>query len=307
MKRVLVVGDVMFDKYNYVKTERQAPEAPIPVWDSQRIEYRPGGAANVAANVRSIADKVNPKDIAVYLLGIVDKSDSGREIHALNGYGVSLMFLAHGHSMIKERFVNNGKIIFRHDDSKFFDPDDVAYFEKLSLGYVFKQTFDAVVFSDYDKGTITQKVVDRFRKMSKISVVDSKRADLGIYEGCNVLKLNEFEYSKQVSLAANSPSKTPIEMKFANVVVTKGSRGAELRQFSGARYDSENNTIQYSTFTEEFPTAKVKQVDVTGCGDTHTAAMTVSLINDPDPRRAVKFANECASQVVQKFGTTIAT
>lgn len=303
MKRVLVIGDVMFDKYNYVKSERQAPEAPIPVWDLQRIEYRPGGAANVAANIRSIADKADPMNVAVYLLGI---ANDGCESNALNNHGVSSLYLTPGRSMIKERFVNDGKIIFRHDDSKRFDQDDVSYFEKLALGYKFKQTFDVVVFSDYDKGTLTKKVVDHFRTMSRISVVDSKRADLGIYDGCNVLKLNEFEYSKQVSLAANSPSKTPVEMKFANVVVTKGAKGAELRQFQGARYDSENNTVSYSTFTEEFPTAKVKQVDVTGCGDTHTAAMTVSLINDPDPRRAVKFANEYASQVVQKFGTTIA-
>lgn len=307
MKKVLVIGDVMFDKYNYVTSERQAPEAPIPVWDSQKIEYRPGGAANVAANIRSIADKVNPKDVTVYLLGIVDKSDSGRELHSLSGYGVSLMFLTHGHSMIKERFVDQDKIIFRHDNMKKFDSSDVQYFEKICLEYDFKNHLDAVVFSDYDKGTITPRIVEHFKKMAKITVVDSKRLDLQLYEGCNVLKLNALEYSKQVTRAANSEIKTPIEMKFANVVVTKGSHGAELRQFNGSRYDFENKTIQYSTVIEEFKVAKVKQVDVTGCGDTHTAAMTVSLLNDSDPRRAVKFANECATQVVQKFGTTIAT
>ncbi len=308
MKRILVVGDILIDRYNYVKTERNAPEAKIPVWDSDRIEYRPGGAANVAANARSIASSLMPRDVSVTLFGIADRSlDPDHSwLSKLSSNCILTSFITGGRSLVKERFVSDGSIIFRHDNMKQFDRFDVEYFEKITCGYEFKQKFDVVIFSDYDKGTLTKKVVDHCRSISSMSVVDSKKLDLSMYYGCDILKLNELEYSNQVDQQRRLDLCIPIEAQFKNVVVTRGAKGAQLRQCPRESWKTDRDVFVYSTHVEEFPSLKVHQVDVTGCGDTHTAAMAVSMLNDGDMRRAVKFANERAAQVVQKFGTSVA-
>lgn len=133
-------------------------------------------------------------------------------------------------TMLKTRYVdvNTNKYLLRCDNIKKFSEEYARQLEMALTRDSGILPFDVVVFSDYDKGTITQPIVEFFKKKAKKIIVDSKRRDLSMYDRCNVLKVNEHEYSNQVS----DPEKpyTWVEELFDYCVITKGASGAELRQ-----------------------------------------------------------------------------
>jgi rfaE bifunctional protein kinase chain/domain len=283
--KFLVIGDVMLDRYTWVETSRKAPEASIPVWDTLEEKMNLGGAANVAANIKALGGS----EVDVFLAGIVGSSAEANDL--LNQFQINRKYCPSGGSpMIKHRFVENvsgtDSIIFRNDNFKKFASDDVKHLESM-VRLADLSSFDVVVFSDYDKGSINWQLVYFVKhyctKSGAKLVVDSKRTDVSIFSGFDVLKVNE----KEMSVL---PKKFVLE-DFAAVVETLGSRGAFLHQ--------KNKEIEY------FPTSPREAVDVTGCGDTHTAAMAFALAKAKDLRWAIKFANVAAGNVVQKFGTSV--
>lgn len=290
-KKILVVGDVIFDKYVYVETNRIAQEANIPVYDQKGVEWRAGGAANVAVNIASLAEN----ECDVWLAGIhCDLTDiiPYRELKSLHIYPES------GEELIKTRYVCDNKIVCRIDNNIEFDSIDIGVFEDHFIyGYTELEnlsTFDLIVISDYDKGTITPKLVELIKKSGIKTIVDSKRKDLRIFDGLFALNINEHEYAVQVS----NNEYHNVGSFFDYVVVTKGKKGSVLIQTETLSFD------KFVNHKEEFPTKTVDVVDVTGCGDTHTAGFAVGIMRDKeDVRNAVRFANACATQVVTKFGT----
>lgn len=293
-KTVLVVGDVISDDYIYVKTTRNAAEASIPIWDEVRSESRPGGAWNVARNIQKMAPDVN-----VYLAGILNPTRWYRS----EGQEDRGSFCVGGYELTKTRYVSGtDRIIFRHDDRLKVDPIDAEMLLENLNEKTANIRFDAVVFSDYDKGTLTPDLIHFCKNLSDLVVIDSKREQLEIFTSrrvglATILKVNELEYSNQVTRLRDQ--QYPVEALFDYTVVTKGKEGAVLKQFD--RLESSINRFQIHS--EVFTTRKVWAVDVTGCGDTHTAAMTVSLLRDGDIRKAVKFGNDQASRAVIQFGT----
>lgn len=285
-KTVLVVGDVIVDEYIYVETRRQAAEAAVPVWDEIRRESRPGGAWNVAKNIQSI-----DPEIKVYLAGILNAQRWHGELESKHCFS--------GDELLKRRYVHDGKIIFRHDDRLVVDHVEADLLRDRIYENTRHTVFDAVVYSDYNKGTLTNEIISYCNDLAELVVVDSKRAFLDPFargRDCStILKLNEYEWGCHASDA------WPIESMFDHVVVTKGKDGATLRQFDG----KESRVNRHVVHEEHFPTRRVWPVDVTGCGDTHTAAMTVALLRDSGVRNAVRFANEKASLAVQQFGTAV--
>jgi rfaE bifunctional protein kinase chain/domain len=300
-KRVLVVGDIVLDHYIYVTSSRRAAEADIPVWDHELIEYRLGGAANVANNLKSLGGQ----EIDVQLAGIAARTGhTNHDRNFIAAAGIGTMLVGGTETMYKHRYVDcNNKsrnIIFRADNFTRFDWKEVEEYERFFCGFVGEVGTDAdvVVVSDYDKGTVTPKIMESVFKMMKgrAVIVDSKRSDLSIFEGAQVLKLNELEAGAQVG----NPKYIPMERLAPYVVVTKGAAGAELRM-----YDPKlSRGRSYVVHTEQFGTETAEPVDVTGCGDTHTAALAFSLLENSDVRRAVRFANACATAAVRKFGTS---
>lgn len=289
--KILVIGDIMIDKYVFVDTTRNASEARIPVWDFADEQYRLGGAANVANNLQTLGGD----DVEVFLAGIVDVKTRV----FIQTCGINVDLCAGSETMFKTRFVKNSdEIILRYDNMKSFDACDHEFFMELLKHYSY-EPFDAVVVSDYDKGTITPEVMKIVNSFGvKPVIVDSKRRDLTMFQGNSVLKINEHEYSIQ-----SSSSIYPyVEGLFDYVVVTLGEDGADLRQCEMTK----SNQKRYVVHRENFPTKKAHAKDVTGCGDTHTAALCFSLLkNGGDIRMAIRFANACASRVVQKFGTSV--
>ena len=290
-KKILVVGDVMIDKYIFAMTSRQAPEAPIPVWDEVAYELRLGGAANVANNLKALGGD----EVEVYLAGIVGLLDK----KMISRAGINTILCAGNESMYKTRYIDSHskKHMFRVDNIRTFSPESKTHFLRCLQHFLRGHVFDAVIFSDYDKETINLDVMEIVIPTSKLTVVDSKRTDLSMYKGAQLLKINEYEYATQLSRGPY----LNVESLFDYVVVTHGSKGAELRQHEVTKSDER----RYMVHSENFAVDPVNVQDVTGCGDTHTAAMTFSLLKNQDVRLAVRFANACSRNVVQKFGTSV--
>lgn len=301
MKKILVVGDSIIDKYTYVTSTRRAAEADIPVYDVESEETRPGGALNVTANIASLSENAE-----IQYLGVVDDEVSDIFLRPVFSDKVcECASYEDSEVLLKHRVVLESEIISRIDYMKSFASKDVARVEKAAAvlnecGF----TFDAVVYSDYGKGAVTDEVVRLTMPLSKLRIVDSKRKDLSVFRGCEVLKLNSNEYGDVSSFASlgKAHSYTCVEEIFGNVVVTKGENGAELRIYDESLSKKMNS---YAVHTEIFKTRKRNALDVTGCGDTHLAALVVSLVNGADIRSAVRFANERAGDVVEVFGTAI--
>jgi len=264
-----------------------AQEADIPVFDKTGVkERRLGGAANVAANIKALAGD----SISVDLNGIMRALDADlMSDNDLNGW------MVWGDSLEKHRYVCDDKIVCRVDNKKKFDR---AYREHFEECFELSQHYDLIVISDYDKGTVTESVTKKILDSGIPVVVDSKRKDLRIFEGAKFLNVNEHEYSLQVS----NKDYTAVERLFDFVIVTLGEKGAQLHQCESSKSDDKS----YMVHTERFSTKEAKHVvDVTGCGDTHTAAFALGIVRDPqDIRGAVRYANECATLAVEKFGTT---
>lgn len=293
---VMVLGDLMLDRYTDVSSKRQAAEAQIPVWDAGDSEVRLGGAANVALNIRAI-----DPDALVSVAGICDI-----DLEDLLAEFKICQETAHVEfGMVKHRFVDDAnRIVARVDYVNRFSELDV---DKLvshlkSMQRIFKQPmFDILIVSDYDKGTVTDESLSVCMEMAKGKpiIVDSKRKDIRMFSGADVLKLNEHEYGIQVA----NVELPAFERLFKNVVVTRGAKGAELRVFDSAKSDAARQ--RFVTYSEMFPVEEIRAVDVTGCGDTHTAAMAVSLCCDHDVRNAIRKGNLAARDVVSRFGTSV--
>ncbi len=303
---ILVVGDIMVDEYVHVTTSRKAMESGLPVWEDELTDYRLGGAGNVANNLKALSD------CNVTLAGIIGDWEYGFE--HLESVGIEPLVVCNGPSMFKRRYVTeqNGKTehLLRHDIMSRFPTWNVSLL-KSQLPYMLgDRRFDAIIFSDYDKGTIDEEVFNLCRSRSNLVVVDSKRPDLRLFAGSTVVKLNESEYSTQVS-----QKEYQVESLFEFVVVTKGAAGTQLRVFSdnfhqkthGKWVPAWNRAVTskvYSIHTIDFPVDKAEVVDVTGCGDTHVAALTLSLMHGNDINHAIRYANAAARDVVQRFGTS---
>jgi bifunctional ADP-heptose synthase (sugar kinase/adenylyltransferase) len=297
MKKILVIGDIMVDRYVYLRGSRCAPESKLPVWDVVKVEERPGGAANVAANVRAMT----PPDWNVTICGLGGVSIDGVK-------RACLVIPPIPDSMYKTRYIENDSMahLLRVDNYKRFRHEDVTKLARTLQRSLDRDTYDAVIVSDYDKGTVVAEMMDLIKHIP-LKVVDSKRLDLRIFSGFDILKVNNDEYAAQGSVSYYHN----VESMFGCVVVTKGADGAELRVNAPDLCQKHSPWItpgaiaKYGTHVAKFGVQSVDNViDITGAGDTHTAAMTVSLLSGADIYQAIHFANRKARNVVSKFGTS---
>lgn len=306
-QRVLVVGDVMMDHYIYVNSVRRAAEADIPVWDAVSNEYRMGGAANVANNLKALGKE----NIDVHLAGIASRSNHahpGRDM--ISAAGIGVMLVGGTRTLYNQRFVSSDdKILFRCDNSRSFSEKESIDYERFFCSFIgfpddgsdpaadalplLLRPPDMIIISDYGRGTVTPKIVEKILKLGIPVIVDSKRKDLSIFSGVDVIKLNAQEYALQCTSYPETFCKY--------LVVTRGDQGAELRFYDHEKSLADRHVVH----SEYFPTDKIDPVDITGCGDTYVAGLSFSLLKDPDVRRAMRFANACASTVVKKFGTAV--
>ena len=297
MKRVLVVGDCFVDRYTPVTWKKACPEEPeAQVYvrgggeldDDPDVIDIPGGAANVALSLAALSDG----DLHVTLVGRMSTS-AARLIKRLSQNRVDLEFVQlTDHDLVKERLTLGDDIVMRLDDfARYSHPYDHPVL--LDVGGWTRDSFDAVVLSDYGAGTVSDDLKYRlWEEFYEKLFVDTKDDRLERYDGAFLCKLNADEAKAVRDI-------TP-ERFFKYYVVTLGALGASL-----AMYEEDTRGV-YRVHRQTLGGERVPTVDVSGCGDTFLAGVVYYwLCMHPDMVGAVRFANVCAADVVRRVRTSV--
>ena len=283
--KILVIGDLIVDRYVFGSVSRISPEAPIPILDFSEEEIRPGGAANTAANIASLGARVT-------LLGTLGGDGYGQQVSKiLARFGVKLVDPSpHGKSIVKTRFTAGNHQILRLDHDAGYAPFDDGVFG-FELARVME--YDCLVISDYNKGTFSSKqfesAVASFRNHGKPVVVDSKRRDLRCFAHSTVIAPNTLEASNATGLKdPEAAAKKISDFTNSAVALTRGEAGIDLVR--GGSVSS-------------FPAVSGEVADVTGAGDAVTCALSIALSLGRSLEYACEFANHLASIAVSHIGT----
>jgi len=292
--KILVVGDVMLDRYWFGDASRISPEAPVPVVLVQKEEERPGGAANVARNCATLGAKTE-------LLSVVGEDEAGSrllELVSAEGVRAALHRDAAIRTTVKLRVLARQqqliRIDFENPPSREVLADKLAEFERAVA------TCDIVVLSDYGKGGLThiERMIELARAAGKRVLVDPKGDDYSRYRGATVVTPNLAELREVVGrwqdegdLEARAHALRS-DLGLQALLLTRSEQGMTL--FSGA-----------SAVTVR---AEAREVyDVSGAGDTVIAVLAVMLAVGRDLEDAVRIANRAAGIVVGKLGTAVVT
>jgi D-beta-D-heptose 7-phosphate kinase/D-beta-D-heptose 1-phosphate adenosyltransferase len=291
--RVLVIGDVMLDRYWFGKVTRISPEAPVPIVKIIKTEDKPGGAANVALNIAVLGGDV-------ILMGIVGSDHPAKTLkQKIIAVGVKPLLIESGEesTIIKLRVISQNQQLIRLD----FEDGD-SFTNQLVLLKQFERNLqfcDIVVMSDYSKGTlrgIHQSIIKLTRSAGKEILVDPKSDDFSCYAGANLITPNLHEFERVVGPCANEQKliqkgkQLLKDYKIDNLLVTRGKKGMTL--------------IREDKPEIHLPARQKEVFDVTGAGDTVMATLAVSLASRLSIEDSVSFGNIAAGIVVSKIGTS---
>ncbi|MEQ1518005.1 MAG: D-glycero-beta-D-manno-heptose-7-phosphate kinase [Usitatibacteraceae bacterium] len=291
---VLVVGDVMLDRYWFGDVSRISPEAPVPVVHVQRTEERPGGAANVARNIASLGGKA-------MLLSVVGDDEAGRSLAALlEKEHVSTVFHKDPQlpTTVKLRVIGRQQQLLRIDfetpPSREVLEDKLDDFESLVDGV------DLVILSDYGKGGLTHvsKMINAAKKHGKPILVDPKGDDFARYRGATLLTPNRSEFRQVAGRwcdeqdLARRAEILRMELDLEALLVTRSEEGMSLFTAAGATHE---------------PTQAREVYDVSGAGDTVIATLGLMMAAGVGMSDAMRIANRAAGVVVGKLGTATVT
>jgi D-beta-D-heptose 7-phosphate kinase/D-beta-D-heptose 1-phosphate adenosyltransferase len=294
--RILVVGDVMLDRYFAGTVDRISPEAPVPVLHVRRAFHRPGGAANVAVNVAAMGG-------CATLVGCVGADDAARQLReVLEADGVrgeSIVTARSVPTTVKTRLLAGHNQIARFDEEGFLDDASVraALVERIGAAVA---TTDLVLASDYCKGvcdqTVARAAIDAAHARGIPVIVDSKSSDYGRFRGASVITPNRTEAAAAAGFAIHDRgdgmrAARVIRERYGidAVVVTLGEQGMAFVAADDA---------------DVIPTQARQVYDVTGAGDSVVAALSVALGRGLSIRRSCLLANAAAGLQVARVGTS---
>jgi len=298
-KKVMILGDMMVDKYILGETTRISPEAPVPIVDIKSEKVIPGGAANTANNISSLDGKV----ISVGVVG--DDEDGKWLMKNLKRKGIDVKGIFTDKSRpttTKTRIISGHQHIVRIDREEKMEID-----EKLThkiIDFVRKEIskVDAIAFSDYDKGLITVKLLDEVintgKQHEKPIITDPKFRHFFDYKGVTIFKPNLNEASRMTGITVvnetsirNMGIKILSQLECSAVLITRGENGMSLFEKNGRITD-----IPVIPREGEI-------LDVTGAGDTVTATLSLALASGADFINAANLSNIAAGIEVEKMGT----
>ena len=288
---ILVVGDVMLDRYWSGKAGRISPEAPVPVVHVKGMEDRVGGAGNVALNIAKLGGKVT-------LLSVVGDDEEGRIIQQLlEEVGVICEFVVDeaARSICKLRVMAQHQQLIRLD----FE-DSPIKFDKPTLLKKFASCLPgkrAVVFSDYGKGTLAEvtEYIDKAKQSGVRVLVDPKGTDYRRYAEADLITPNLSEFQAVAGICASEQDMIEKgqdflrEFRIPALLITRGEAGMTLIQKSGV---------------ESLPAQAKDVFDVTGAGDTVIATMALGAAAELPLPEAMYLANLAGGIVVGKLGTS---
>lgn len=288
--RILVVGDVMLDRYWFGEVSRISPEAPVPVIKVDRTEERPGGAANVARNCAALGARVA-------LLSVVGTDEAGLSLARLmkdSGIECSLHEDAKLSTTVKLRVIARQQQLLRIDFEN--APDHEVLQAKLADFEARLAACDVVILSDYGKGGLTHitEMIALARGAGKRVLVDPKGEDYARYAGATLLTPNRSELREVVGRwkddaeLALKGARLRDELHLEALLVTRSEEGMTLFSDSGVMHE---------------PALAREVYDVSGAGDTVIATLAVMLGSGLSLSQAMRQANFAAGVVVGKLGT----
>ncbi len=300
-RRILVLGDSMLDRFVYGSVERISPEAPIPVLTIERVDDMLGGAANVARNIATLGAQ------AVLVAVVGDDAAAGTLRGALAhipSIEARLVVDATRPTTVKTRHIANRQQILRADSESRKSITGTTAEAVLAQFNAALPAVDAVILSDYAKGTLTEAVtqaaIAAALAAGKPVLVDPKSKSFGKYHGSTVLTPNRHE----LQLAAGSPCVTDEQIVEAAagilvagncsaLVVTRGKDGMSV-------FDVDQPPVHLRTVAREV-------FDVSGAGDTAIACLALGIASKSPAVEAARLANVAAGIVVGKYGTACVT
>ncbi|MFT7224279.1 MAG: D-beta-D-heptose 7-phosphate kinase/D-beta-D-heptose 1-phosphate adenosyltransferase [Cellvibrionaceae bacterium] len=294
--KILVVGDVMLDRYIDGHTGRISPEAPVPVVHVKKSYERPGGAANVALNITSLGAKVT-------LLGLIGEDENARRLKqalVTENIDARLLSCAKTQTITKLRVISRSQQLIRLDNEDGFAHADHRLLFERAIDAC--KEADVVVFSDYGKGTL-QSIIEPLLSHCKAqgipALVDPKGSDFSIYRNATVVTPN---FSEFVAVVGQPENEEDLENKarqllaahdLDSLLVTRSEKGMSL-------FQRKSDPLHLA--------AKVREVyDVTGAGDTVIASLAVAIAARYHLKDATTLANLAAGIVVGKAGTATPT
>ena len=291
---LLVVGDVMLDRYWFGDSDRISPEAPVPVVQVAKVDERLGGAANVARNVAALGANTT-------ILGVIGEDEAGKRIGELlkqSGVNSQLEVDPNVPTTVKLRVIARQQQLIRLDFEE--TPSQTALEQKLARFEKALGTADLLVLSDYGKGALSQvaAMIEYARAQNKVILVDPKGEDYEKYRGATVITPNRSELRQVVGRWADEDDLT--------------RRAQDLRRSLGIQAllltRSEEGMSLFTDQGVSHVRAQAREVfDVSGAGDTVIATLAVALAAQWPLDRAMALANRAGGIVVGKLGTATVT
>ncbi len=292
--RVLVVGDVMLDRYWYGAVDRISPEAPVPIVRITREEERNGGAANVAYNIVTLGAQAS-------LLTVVGEDEASHKLEALvAGTGIRTHFGRDAalKTTVKLRVIGRQQQLLRLDFEN-TPKTEVLASQSAAFAKLLPE-HDAVLFSDYGKGGLAHvsDMIARARAANKPILIDPKGTDYSRYQHASVITPNRAELQQVVGPWLDESDlhvkvqNLRTQLDLAAVLLTRSEEGMTL-------FDANGHLHVSAQALEVF--------DVTGAGDTVIATLAALVAAGVSMRDALPFANRAAGLVVGKFGTATVT
>ncbi len=289
---ILVVGDIMLDRYWYGGTNRISPEAPVPVVKIDALEERPGGAANVAMNITALGGHVR-------LIGLTGIDEPAKILdEQLTQYHVQCDFVSVStHPTItKLRVLSRNQQLIRIDFEEGFDNVDPSpMLERIKTALA---SHNVLVLSDYAKGALSsvQAMIQLANQANVPILVDPKGTDFERYRGATLLTPNMSEFEAVVGHCHNEEQ-----------IIEKGYeliKRFDLKALLVTRSEKGMTLLQLDKPVYHLPTHAKEVFDVTGAGDTVIATLATALASGQSLEESCFLANAAAGVVVGKLGTS---
>ncbi len=287
--KILVVGDVILDRYLYGRVERISPEAPVPVVEVEGEEVRLGGAGNVAGNLVSLG-------VQTSLTGVVGEDRAGELLrNLLKEKGIkSLLTIDARPTTEKTRVISRSQQLLRIDfeDTRSIGGRALDHIKEVVAG----GDYDGIVVSDYAKGVVTPEVMGAVKDRRVFYAVDPRPVNRNLYRNASLMTPNEKELRAMTDPLSeegveNLGRRLREELGLNTLIVTRGPKGMTLIEKE----------------VKHFPARAREVYDVTGAGDTVVAALTAFFLAGASWETACELANVCAGIVVGELGTASVT
>ncbi|MEN9743942.1 MAG: hypothetical protein RLZZ65_1747 [Bacteroidota bacterium] len=298
-KRILVLGDVMIDAYQYGQVNRMSPEAPVPVLDFEKEEQRIGGAGNVALNISALGAEP-------YIASVIGTDAAGQQLKALfSAANINLQALVSSNerrTTIKTRVLSNSKQLLRIDTE---DTHDLSSSEEIQLkaqiNFLFSAGLDGIILEDYNKGVLSPNliswIIQEAQQRNIPTAVDPKKKNFLSYTGCTLFKPNlkeikeglELDFNYKQNPAALNAALVQLQAQLQNkyTFVTLSEDGVQL-------FDGEQQF--------HFPAHLRNISDVSGAGDTVVATACLCLVCGASPQQIASIANLAGGLVCETPG-----